>query len=150
MLYCPQNKNNLLEPVRLPGDQRPQRLGQYSVFAHFAKNFLGPLVTRKPHRFQQIVFLFFATVQHFCSFGLFYGTVQHFCWFSCKSAVLSQSFWDQKDWDSTAFLHKISKSAVLSEVCFDEMSKNAVLSQSLGPLVTRRPHRFQQIFLRVF
>ena len=46
--YCPKNinprqqessivqKNNLLEPVRPPGDQKPQRFGQYGVFASFA------------------------------------------------------------------------------------------------------------------
>ena len=128
MRCCPKTKNNLLEPVRAPGDRKPQRLGQYSVFAHFAKKngtvehfckktnkkcwtvpillvpnheglgqysifarklanmmycptFLqneqnvvlsqsfGLLVTRRPHRFQKIVFCF-GTASHFGCRGL--------------------------------------------------------------------------------
>ena len=131
MLYCrkkpiPGSKNAVLsqqnskkaplEPVRPPGDQTPQRLGQYHVFCSFGQKTLGQ------HSFLQNeektlycpnllgvwspggltgskgVFLgfcldsVFGQCSMFAACDWFFATVQHFCWLYCKNTVSSQSF----------------------------------------------------------
>ena len=48
----------------------------------------------------------------------------------------------KKDWDSTAFLQESQQTCCTVSIFFGNMSKSVVLSPSLGPEVTRRPHRF--------
>ena len=117
VLYCPKatnprqqkcctapKNNNLLEPVRAPGERRPQRLGQSSIFASFAKRDLDITATlycpktfvAGDEKLWDSTALLLKNHQESMRPQLLVspktiGTVQHFCWLSCKNVILSQS-----------------------------------------------------------